>query len=68
MLVVKGKGASSVRNSSRGDLHCRVVVETPAKLSKEQLKLIDELEQSFSDDSHPIQSSFIKATKEFEKE
>jgi DnaJ-class molecular chaperone len=49
-------------------LHCRVVVETPAKLSKEQLKLIDELEQSFSEDSHPIQSSFIKATKEFEKE
>ena len=68
ILVVKGKGASSVRNSSRGDLHCRVVVETPAKLTKEQLKLIDELEQSFSEDSHPIQSSFIKATKDFEKE
>jgi molecular chaperone DnaJ len=68
ILVVKGKGAASVRNASRGDLHCRVVVETPSNLSKDQIKLIDQLEQSFSDQCHPIQASFKKAIKEFESE
>ena len=68
ILVVKGKGAASVRNASRGDLHCRLVVETPVNLSKDQIKLIDQLEQSFSDQSYPIQASFKKAIKEFESE
>ena len=34
---VHGKGATSVHDSSRGDLLCRVVVETPENLSSEQI-------------------------------
>ena len=39
---IKGKGASVVRDSRRGDILCRVVVETPSNLDKNQIKLLNE--------------------------
>ena len=66
---IKGKGASSVRSSRRGDLMCRVVVETPVNLSKVQLKILkDFAESSESDKHHPIKKSFNKASDLFTKE
>ena len=65
---IKGKGASSVRDSRRGDLMCRVVVETPVNLSKSQIKMFQELAQSIeADDHHPIKKSFKQASEEFHK-
>lgn len=46
MFRLRGKGVKSARTNMTGDLLCRVVVETPVKLSSEQKKLLKELEES----------------------
>jgi molecular chaperone DnaJ len=43
---LRDKGVKPVRGGSRGDLFCRVVVETPVHLSAEQRELIRALEES----------------------
>jgi molecular chaperone DnaJ len=66
---IAGKGASSVRDSRRGDLLCRVVVETPINLSKKQKDLIRELSSNFSsNENYPIDQSFKKASEDFLKD
>ena len=66
---IKGKGASSVRDSRRGDLMCRVVVETPVNLSKSQLKLFKDFIQAIdSDKHHPFKKSFKQESDLFHKE
>jgi molecular chaperone DnaJ len=63
---IKGKGAASVRDSRRGDLLCRVIVETPVNLSKTQLKMFGEFAESIaSEEHHPIKQSFKKASDQF---
>ena len=63
---IKGKGAASVRDSRRGDLLCRVIVETPVNLSKAQLKMFEEFSQSISaEEHHPIKQSFNQASDQF---
>ena len=66
---IKGKGASSVRDSRRGDLMCRVVVETPVNLSNAQLKTFKEFAKSIeSEKHHPIKESFNQSADKFHKE
>ena len=66
---IKGKGASSVRDSRRGDLMCRVVVETPVNLSNAQLKTFKEFAESIeSEKHHPIKESFNQSADKFHKE
>ncbi|HET7757204.1 MAG TPA: DnaJ C-terminal domain-containing protein, partial [Steroidobacteraceae bacterium] len=48
---LRDKGVKAVRGSARGDLFCRVVVETPVHLSAEQRELIHRLEESLK--AHP---------------
>jgi molecular chaperone DnaJ len=43
---LRDKGVKPVRGGARGDLFCRVVVETPVHLSAEQRELIRQLEES----------------------
>jgi molecular chaperone DnaJ len=43
---LRDKGVKPVRGGSRGDLFCRIVVETPVHLSSEQRELIKKLEES----------------------
>ena len=43
---LRDKGVKSVRGGARGDLFCRVVVETPVNLSAEQRDLLRQLEDS----------------------
>ena len=63
---IKGKGAASVRDSRRGDLLCRVIVETPVNLSKAQLKKLEDFSQSIASSEHyPIKESFVKVTNQF---
>ena len=63
---IKGKGAASVRDSRRGDLLCRVIVETPVNLSKAQLKMFEEFAKSIAaEEHHPIKQSFKKASDQF---
>ncbi|ASQ46869.1 molecular chaperone DnaJ [Legionella clemsonensis] len=65
---LRGKGMKSVRGHATGDLLCRVVVETPVNLSKEQkellLKLQDSLDSSKKTHS-PRSSSWFDGVKKF---
>jgi molecular chaperone DnaJ len=65
---LREKGVKSVRGTARGDLFCRVAVETPVHLSHEQSKLLRELEESLKlgGAKHtPRQKSFFDGLKRF---
>jgi len=64
---LRDKGVKPVRGGSRGDLFCRVVVETPVDLSAEQRELIRKLEESLKDDgTHaPREKGFFEGVKSF---
>jgi molecular chaperone DnaJ len=65
---LKEKGVKPVRGGSRGDLFCRVMVETPVKLSDEQremLKTFDESLRHDGADHAPRQHSFLEGVKRF---
>jgi len=48
---LRGKGVTQVRGGGVGDLLCRVVVETPVKLTEEQRELLQKLKQSLDSNS-----------------
>lgn len=65
---LRDKGVKPVRGSSRGDLFCRVVVETPVHLSTEQKELIRTLEESLKQGGHrhaPREKGFFEGVKRF---
>ncbi|CUX95644.1 Chaperone protein DnaJ [Candidatus Mikella endobia] len=66
---IRGKGVTSIRGGSQGDLICRVVVETPVKLNEHQKKLLSELEASFQglrgDQNSPRSKNFFDGVKNF---
>ncbi|MEE9290285.1 MAG: molecular chaperone DnaJ [Alphaproteobacteria bacterium] len=50
---LRGKGMSVMRSAARGDMYIRATVETPVKLSKRQMELLDE----FESESNPAKTS-----------
>lgn len=46
---IKGKGVTPVRTSMKGDLLCRVIVETPMNLTNEQKDLLRQLQASMGE-------------------
>jgi len=65
---LKEKGVKPVRGGSIGDLFCRVMVETPVKLTEEQKELLRKFEQSMRKDagSHsPRETSWLDGVKKF---
>jgi molecular chaperone DnaJ len=65
---LKEKGVKSVRGPARGDLFCRVVVETPVHLSQEQRAILRELDDSLKHDGgkhSPRQTTFMDGVKRF---
>jgi molecular chaperone DnaJ len=65
---LREKGVKSVRNTGRGDLFCRIVVETPVHLSNEQRAMLREFEESIKDDGNkhaPRQKNFLDGVKRF---
>ena len=67
LFRMRGKGVSSTRAGYAGDLICRVVIETPVNLNKEQKELLEKLEESLKGQkSHsPKSSSFLDGVKKF---
>lgn len=68
LFRLRGKGVRSVRSSARGDLLCRVVVETPVNLSRKQKDLLDQFEDSMVEDDkrfRPRASSWFNSVKKF---
>ena len=65
---LRDKGVKPVRGSLRGDLFCRVVVETPVHLSAEQKELIRKLDESLKDGGPrhaPREKGFFEGVKRF---
>jgi molecular chaperone DnaJ len=65
---LRDKGVRPVRGGARGDLFCRVVVETPVSLSSEQKELIRQLETSLKGNSAqhaPREQGFFEGVKRF---
>ena len=69
LFRLRGKGVKSVRNGETGDLLCRVVLETPVKLTARQRELIEELDASFGgENAHthsPRNRSWLDGVKQF---
>lgn len=64
LLRVRGKGVTPVRTSMRGDLICRIMVETPVNLTREQKELLrqfqDTLDGDHKHDQSPKKKSFFE--------
>ncbi|CAL1240140.1 molecular chaperone DnaJ [Candidatus Methylocalor cossyra] len=68
LFRMRGKGVRPVRGGPPGDLLCRVRIETPVRLNKEQIELIQKLDQSLSGGgSHhsPQTHSWLDGVKQF---
>jgi molecular chaperone DnaJ len=65
---LREKGIKPVRGGSTGDLFCRVVVETPINLTREQKDLLQKFEDSLQEDGkrhHPREESWLDGVKRF---
>lgn len=49
LFRLRGKGVKPVRNRVTGDLFCKIQIETPVRLTKEQKTLLTTLQDSLSD-------------------
>lgn len=69
LFRMRGKGVKSVRSGGHGDLLCKVVVETPVKLSDKQKKLLQDLSESFDGPygyrNSPRSKTFFDGVKKF---
>ena len=68
LFRLRGKGVRSVRSSARGDLLCRVVVETPVNLNRKQKDVLEQFEESMLEDDkrhRPRASSWFDSVKKF---
>ena len=68
LFRLRGKGVRSVRSSARGDLLCRVMVETPVNLSRKQRDILESFEDSMVDDEprfRPRASNWFDSVKKF---
>jgi molecular chaperone DnaJ len=66
-FTLRGRGVKSVRGGRAGDLICRVMVETPIRLTREQRELLEQLESTFSDDDQhtPRAKTWVDGVKQF---
>lgn len=63
---LRGKGMKSVRGYATGDLLCKVVVETPVNLSREQKELLTQFQEHLEKGKHsPRSSSWFDGVKKF---
>jgi len=65
VMRLKGKGMPSLHGNGRGDLHVRIKVETPEKLSEEQIRLLEEFKKSLGEKNDPRVESFRKKAAKF---
>ncbi len=65
---IRGKGVTPVRGGMTGDLLCRVTVETPVNLTKEQRELLERFQESLArggERHNPQASSWLDGVKSF---
>lgn len=66
LFRMRGKGVRPVRGGEAGDLLCRVVVETPVKLTSKQKDLLEEFRSSLEGRAHsPREKSWFDGVRNF---
>jgi molecular chaperone DnaJ len=69
LFRLRDKGVRSVRSRKRGDLYCRIVVETPVNLTAEQRELLEKFEATFTGENarrhSPRSSTFLDGVRGF---
>ncbi len=69
MFRMRSKGVKSVRSGATGDLICKVIVETPVKLSESQKQLLREFNETLSGPlakkHKPKEEGFFNGVKKF---
>ena len=67
MFRLRGKGVTQVRGGGVGDLLCKVVVETPIKLTDHQKDLLEQLKTSLGENTKhsPREKSWFDGVKNF---
>jgi len=66
---IRNKGVRSVRGGATGDLLCRVIVETPVRLTKEQKELLQKFAETMEDGGRhhhtPQERGWLDGVKKF---
>jgi molecular chaperone DnaJ len=62
---LRGKGMSTLRSKTRGDMFVHVRVETPINLSKKQKELLQEFQKASGSSSNPESQGFFDRMREF---
>ena len=68
LFRLRGKGVTPVRGGNPGDLLCRVILETPVNLNKEQKELLKQFQDSLDQAHHhhaPKKNSWFDGVKKF---
>lgn len=68
LFRLRSKGVKTVRGSGPGDLLCKVIVETPVKLNKNQKEMLKKLDETMSEHNNvhsPKMTSWFKKLKKF---
>lgn len=68
LFRLRAKGVQSVHNGRKGDLFCRVVLETPVNLTREQKELLKQFSESLSkggDKHSPRSKSWFDSMRRF---
>ena len=68
LFRLRGKGVTPVRGGNPGDLLCRVIIETPVNLGKEQKELLKQFQESLEKEGHrqsPKKSGWVDGGKSF---
>lgn len=65
---LRGKGMTSVRSKTQGDLLCKVILETPVNLDAKQKELLQQFQSSIGETHHhhtPKTTSWFASVKKF---
>lgn len=64
-LRVRGRGVHQVNSHARGDLFVHIRVLTPAKLTKDQRKLLEQLRETLPADNNPSEKGLFDKVKDY---
>ena len=58
-FVLRGQGVPSLRSRARGDLHVRILVEVPTRLTERQRELLEQFADATGTDVSPAAKGFL---------
>jgi molecular chaperone DnaJ len=62
---LRHKGVPLLNGGGRGDLYIHVVVKTPARLTREQRKLMEQLRDTLPVDNAPTEKGLFEKVKDY---